>query len=126
MPQITFEYTSNTALGPNWEKLLLDIHRGISEITGIRIENCKTRILEHQRFSIGAGGDNNAFVHVEIALLEGRSEKLKRELGESMLSHLQSLLVPLNPEKDLQITVEIRDMIRNDYFKYPGGTLTRQ
>jgi 5-carboxymethyl-2-hydroxymuconate isomerase len=124
MPKITLEYTSNVRNDSDWGGLVLQVHNLVSKVAGITIENCKSRILEHSRYITGAGGDNKAFVHLEVALLDGRSRVLKSEMGNLLLTLLQTQLLPENSQVELQITVEIRDIDRTTYFKYPKGTIT--
>ncbi len=126
MPQITLEYTSNVHSDSDWGGLVLQVHKLVSQVAGIPIENCKSRILEHSRYITGAGGSDKAFVHLEIALLDGRSRVLKSEMGNHLLTLLQTQLLPENTQVDLQITVEIRDIDRTTYFKYPKGTILPQ
>ena len=126
MPQITLEYTSNVRCDSDWGRLVLQVHHLVSQVAGIQIENCKSRILEHSRYITGSGGDNKAFVHLEVALLEGRSRVLKAEMGNHLLTMLQTQLLPENSNVELQVTIEIRDMDRTTYFKYPKGTISTQ
>ena len=126
MPQITLEYTSNVCCDSDWGSLVVRVHHLLSQVAGIPIENCKSRILEHSRYITGSGGDGKAFVHLEVALLDGRSRILKAEMGNGLLTLLQTQLLPENSHVELQITVEIRDMDRAAYFKYPKGTISPQ
>ena len=119
MPQITLEYTSNVQNASDWDILVEQVHKIISKIVGTDIDNCKSRLLEQTRYFIGDGSGKMAFVHLHVAILEGRSEVLKQELGNMLLNLLQTTLLPENSQHKLQITVEIRDIIRRDYFKYP-------
>ena len=124
MPQITLEFTANVRIDSDWGTLLPKIHQLVSKIAGIPIGNCKSRILEHTRYYVGDGSGEQAFVHLEIAILEGRDDTTKAELGNSLLSMLQTHLLPENAGKDLQITVEIKDINRKQYFKFPKGSIS--
>jgi len=119
MPQITLEYTSNVQNASDWRYLVEQVHKIISTVVGTDIDNCKSRLLEQARYFIGDGSEKMAFVHLDVAILEGRSEVLKQELGNMLLNLLQTTLLPENTQHELQLTVEIRDIIRRDYFKYP-------
>ena len=119
MPQIRLEYTSNVRIDSDWGDLVKKIHKSVSASLGISIDNCKTRVLNHSRFYVGDGGQDKAYAHLEVGILDGRSPTLKRELGNLLLGVLQTQLLPDNGHLDLQITVEIRDINGEEYFKYP-------
>ena len=52
-----------------------DLHEILSTTGGVRIENCKSRALRRETWHIGRGEDRNAFVHLEVVLLETRQVK---------------------------------------------------
>ena len=119
MPQIRLEYTNNVMIDPDGGELVKKIHKSLSAALGISIENCKTRVLIHTGYFVGDGGQDKGFAHLEVGILDGRSPTLKRELGNMLLALLQTQLLPDNGHLDLQITVEIRDIAGEQYFKYP-------
>ena len=123
MPQITLQYTDNVHQGTAFSELFLDIHKIVSEVGGVRIGNCKSRAIRLEDYFVSAGDNRSGFVHLDLAILEGRSE-VKHELGQLCLDKLKSHFASDDEAIDLQITVEIRDMRRTAYFKYPDGTLT--
>jgi 5-carboxymethyl-2-hydroxymuconate isomerase len=123
MPQITLEYSSNVAPPVSAQELLGAVHRMVASTIGLPIENCKSRALVRDTFRVGDGGDNGAFVHAEIRILAGRAPEMKRELGENLLEYLTGAFRPVSETLDLQITVEVQDIERDGYFKWPPGTL---
>lgn len=126
MPQITLEYTGNLKQDVNWPALFAQIHKVLADVGGIQIGNCKSRATELKDYYVGEGEDRNAFVHLEVRFVEGRSRELKQELGRTILSVLEEQYRPSLGDFDLQITVEIDDIQREMYFKIPEGTLTEQ
>jgi 5-carboxymethyl-2-hydroxymuconate isomerase len=74
----------------------------------------------------GDGEGESAFVHLDIRFLEGRKPDVKQAIGEGAVELLHDhfmAAVEASNDLDLQITVEIRDIQRASYFKYPPGTL---
>lgn len=131
MPQILLEYSSNiseliTEDFP-YKIILKEIHRILNEIGKIKLENCKSRVLSHSHYYIADGATAHAMLHIEISFMEGRSDALKNEMGETILHYLHNYLNVLIPEyKDqlkVQITVHFQDMLKSAYFKYPSGTI---
>ena len=123
MPHLTLEYTSNLEEWASDPDLLLSLHRMLESVVGIKIGNCKSRWRLVEEWVVGDGGGESAFVHLDLRFLEGRPLELKQAVGagavELLRAHFQAALQAL----DLQITVEVQDIRRSTYFKYPPGTL---
>ena len=126
MPHILLEYTPNLTETPDFAALFASIHESLEALVGIKLDNCKSRVRVADNFYIGDGSAAHAFVHLEIRFVEGRSRAVKQALGAQCLALLQQVYGASIGEKDLQITVEVDDIIRDFYFKYPEGSLTPQ
>jgi len=126
MPQITLEYSANVQPGVALSELFAGIHRILSTVGKINIGNCKSRAYVANEYRIGAGEDNLGFVHLEVRFLEGRDKALVRSLGSQLLQLLKAGFAEASARLDLQITVEIQDIERAGYFKFPDGTFTAQ
>jgi len=123
MPQITLDYTNNLNPDINFEILFSEIHQKLNEVAGIKIGNCKSRAIKLDNYFIAAGEDKNAFVHIDVRMLSGRTIEIKKKLGEEILLIIKRYFSKFVEKFDLQITVEIQDIERAFYFKYPDGTL---
>lgn len=121
MPQITLHYTANITSSVHFDEMFLKIHRILNETGGVDIGNCKSRALRFEDYFIGEGKPEKAFVHLDVALLEGRSDEVKSELGNEILEYLKSAYGTAIKQTDLQITVEIRDIPKRYYFKFPDN-----
>ena len=123
MPHITLEYTSNLSENPPTPELLLSIHGLLNAVAGIRPENCKSRWREVKGWVVGQGDPAAAFVHLDLRFLEGRPMEVQQAVGEGALEILKKHFHPGAQGVDLQITVEIREIRKAAYFKFPPGTL---
>ncbi|MFW9916725.1 MAG: 5-carboxymethyl-2-hydroxymuconate Delta-isomerase [Candidatus Thorarchaeota archaeon] len=124
MPQILLEYSANIKETIGFENLFADIHNVMSNTGGARKENCKSRLLRHSNYYIGDGKPQNAFVHLEVQWLEGRTIEVVSTLGEELLALLKKYYQGVIENYNLQITVHIKDIHRRHYFKHPKGTFT--
>ncbi len=124
MPQIILEYSANIQDLNDFKQLFKDIHHVIHTTGGVHIENCKSRIICHNKFFIGRGEVKNGFIHLEVQWLEGRSIELKSQLGNELLELIKKYYHSSLQRQNLQITVHIIDILRNSYFKQPKGTFT--
>ena len=124
MPHLTLEYSANVPEPDDMREIMLEMHRVLNETGGIRLENCKSRARCLDSFVVGDGSPDNAFLHLDVRFMEGRSEAAKQAIANELLQVLKDKFLVGN--LDLQITVEIRDILANSYFKHPEGTLTPQ
>lgn len=125
MPQIKLEYSDNLTPASDWSQIFNKVHTTLNELSGVPIENCKSRAIPREQYYVGEGGTEKAFVHMEVALLDGRTKKEKHKAGEVLLKFLNSEFEESSKAKTLQITIEFRDIIRDNYFKIPKGTLSQ-
>ena len=123
MPHLTLEYSSGLADRADHMDLMKSFHRILSEIGGVRIENCKSRAVQRDVYLVGNAHPADKFVHLDVKMLEGRSPDVKQAVGEALLSSLKEAYIDSGDSPEPQITVQIRDIQRGSYFKYPGGTL---
>lgn len=123
MPQLTLQYTANINQEIDYSNLFAKLHNILADVGGINIENCKSRALKLNNYYISQGEISNAFIHLDVRFLEGRSLPIKKEIGNQLLEALNSFYQKSLTELDLQFTVEISDIQRELYFKFPLGSL---
>jgi 5-carboxymethyl-2-hydroxymuconate isomerase len=119
MPHVTLEYTSNLPAAVAGTELLGRLHLVLAGVGGIDIGNCKGRAVRLDTFLVGDdAGDPGvaAYVHLDVRILEGRPGEVKAELGRRLLDTLRDAYDAAH--RGTQITVEIRDMARDLYFKH--------
>ena len=125
MPHIVLEYSENLPQLLDSSALFGDIHQALNRIGGIRLENCKSRARMASDCYIGDGSKDNAFVHLDIEFVEGRSAEVKQAIGRECLDLLKQYYRQHLSER-LQITVKIHDIALDFYFKHPPGSLGYQ
>ncbi len=123
MPHLTFEYSSNVLGPPSWDDVFQRAHDVLVEVGQIRRANCKSRAVRRDQYLVGSGGDTEAFVHLDVRFLEGRTSDVKRSIGQALLNLLRDEFRADDGSRDVQVTVEIRDIRNEEYFKFPPGTL---
>jgi 5-carboxymethyl-2-hydroxymuconate isomerase len=117
MPQVTFEYTSNISQLADYRRIVLALHELIVREIATDLASCKTRLVEVGDFVIADGAQDQAFIHVAIAILSGRTWEQKASLSEKALA-LVAVTVPEERRRQtIQITVEIRDLDSGAYRK---------
>jgi 5-carboxymethyl-2-hydroxymuconate isomerase len=81
-----------------------------------QIENCKSRIVKYDDYLLAGGDINNAFVHVAIGVLSGRTEELLKDTANIILEKLKIYFKDSAAERNLQITISITNL-PNIYLK---------
>ena len=114
MPHIRLEHTIevSTNLASNLFKKIVHI---LTTSTTIQSTNCKSRAIKINNFHMGSNNHNN-FIHLEIILLEGRSNEIKQKIGKEIIILLKDSFQQSSKNDDLQISVEIREMNKKHYF----------
>ncbi len=123
MPHLTLEYTSNLEEWASDPGLLLSLHRLLESVAAIKIGNCKSRWRMVEEWVVGDGQGESAFVHLDLRFLEGRALDKKQAVGAGAAELLRSHFEAAFQSFDVQITVDVQDIRRSTYFKYPPGTL---
>ena len=123
MPHLTLEYTKNLETPADFSTLFGRLHDVLVEVGGIKRANCKSRTHPLDTYFVAGGEKPAGFVHLDVRFLEGRSDDLKQAIGERMLSVLEDQFEAPDQSHDFQITVEVSDILRGSYFKFPSATL---
>ena len=117
MPHLSLEYSANLEIKKDFRELFSLLHKVLAEEAGILESHCKSRAVMRQDYFIADGKAQHAFVHLEVAILQGRTNSIKKKLGDSLL---QALKQHFGTPPGLQISIEIRDMKKDQYHKYPA------
>lgn len=120
MPHIRLEYSDNLPGAIASRGLLRDFHEILASF-GVSIGNCKSRVDERRTFVVGDDSSEESFVHLDVSLLEGRTAETKALIGQTLLAGLVHAYADVTPAP--QITVEVREIRRAEYFKHPPGTI---
>jgi len=124
MPHLTLEYSANVTVESDLASLFHRLHEALVQTGGIRLENCKSRAYPARDFLVGSGSEGSAFVHLDIRFLEGRPAEVRQSIGQEARDILVEWFQFSVDTLDLQVTVEVRDIERALYFKFPEGTLS--
>ena len=110
MPHCIIEHTDNVLDKPSWKNIFCELHKILVD-TGQWIESdIKSRVLEHKNFYIGDGGSNQAFVTLNIQILDGRSDNIKKEISQKALNLLRDNFPKSLKDLDFSITVQVSDI----------------
>ncbi|SDK04160.1 5-carboxymethyl-2-hydroxymuconate Delta-isomerase [Streptomyces indicus] len=81
MPQITVDHPAQLTDAFDRRGFALALHPLVVEIAGARLAACKTRFRTTEENVVGDEAAGPGVLHIEIALLAGRSEETKKQLA---------------------------------------------
>lgn len=80
MPHIIIEHSKEVSKVVNVKELSKALHQTLSKQDTVSLNSIKTRSIECDNALVG-DGTNNHFIHIQVLLLSGRSEKLKEKMA---------------------------------------------
>lgn len=110
MPHITLEYSNNIGRHSDTRLLFDNIHQLLANELPTELSTCKSRAVVCDNYWLGDGDINNAFAHLNIKVMSGRSVEKKTYLGHVLLEMMNQFFHPLTAGLDLQLSVEIQDL----------------
>ena len=119
MPHLILEYTRNLAPVLDVGSTLRKLNHELDSIGEFVTVDIKSRAVPLDTFVVGVTPEEQAFVHVQLAILAGRSPSLKRQVSERLLRVLRSQLTG-SLQLRMQVTVQIRDIDPDGYSKAIG------
>lgn len=120
MPQIRLEYSTNIKEDP--KQLFPKCHRVLVDVAKADLATCQSRAFPCDVFHIGDGSAHEAFIYLEIMLLEGRSQAQLQELGNQLQSVLVDYFSQSVKELNVQIAVRLVELTKSHYFKKVSRT----
>ena len=115
MPHIKLEHTENIDLDlikPAFKKLKVILMKN----AGVKKNNCKCKAIQIPIYEVGSDDSSEHFYHLEISLLEGRSEEVRGKIGKKSLQILQDYFADESSGNVKNFSVEIREINPSDYF----------
>lgn len=117
MPQIVLRCTANIPEKNNLRPLLATIQDVLVEDLPTQLHNCKSHVDLVEQFYIGDSDSQNAFVHLEIKILPGRTQGTLKTVAEKLLAILKQFFRESSEHLNLQIGVEMNEL-QNVYLKW--------
>ncbi|TDO99454.1 5-carboxymethyl-2-hydroxymuconate Delta-isomerase [Marinomonas balearica] len=110
MPHCIVEYSQNLAQEVSPDDWLEAVKRGCLDSGLFEESDIKLRAAAFKNYM--TGGQEDAFVHVVVKILDGRTQAQRAVLSESVLHQLTLLQV-----KQISLTVEVVEMESASYSK---------
>lgn len=115
MPHLILEasaniYESNARI----KQALMDCQKLLVAELPTELSSCKSRVVLHDIYVVADDAVNNAFIHLSVKILKGRSAELIKVIAEKLRLVLLANFVKSNNSLNLGISVEIVEL--NDSY----------
>ena len=117
MPQMIVEYSKNLQ-ELDQQALMLGLNQTLFD-TGLIDHpfNIKTRIRANQDFLIGFGDNHQAYIHVRLGIMTGRTLEQRKLISDQLLNYLKNFEAYQAQGLEVQLCVEIAEMLKEVYGK---------
>lgn len=116
MPHLKLDVSANAYEITEVSAILHQLVAELCRFETIDPASVKAYFREHKTWAMGEGA-RPGFVHLEVAILDGRPLDLKQAIADGMRRVLERCFARSIAEGLLGLTIEIRDMDRATYVK---------
>lgn len=110
MPTIKIHYTDNIDINDKLELFTLNTHERLVDVIATDIDTCRTLIYPCSNYRVGGSKSSyDAFIQLDIAILPGRREELRKKLGKILLEDLRRLCEGCKHSIDFRVAISETD-----------------
>jgi 5-carboxymethyl-2-hydroxymuconate isomerase len=117
MPHLRLEYSANIKEEIDPKKLFSACHQVLVNTVDADLFRCQSRAILRELFYVGEGFMQEAFICLEILLMEGRSLAKLQEMERELLKVLERYFARSVSELNLQIAVRVVELSKSHYSK---------
>ena len=116
MPVINFEYTANLNIEKKIKNFIKEMHEALVEIIKTDLYTCRSMITPHDKYFIGDGDNENAFMQLSVRILPGRDKAIKDKLGNELLTIMQKTFSDESGKLNTQMRVYLTEVEIDCYY----------
>lgn len=117
MPHFVIEYSANLDPDIDLRAVVDAVHKSAVDSGLFKIGGIRVRTLKHDIYKIADGNPEHAFLHIRVAILEGRSAEDRERLGNATLTAADAMLSNAQKKRGIALSVEIGEIDHNMSFK---------
>jgi len=117
MPHCILEHSSNLPDTPEYTALFGELHAALAATGEFALADIKSRAISHDDFVVAEGAADRTFIALEIRILEGRSDDVKRRVSTDAARILRAHFPRTLADTRCSLSVQISDMHRPSYHK---------
>ncbi|MDA0901870.1 MAG: 5-carboxymethyl-2-hydroxymuconate Delta-isomerase [Proteobacteria bacterium] len=110
MPHLILEYSSNIIEKDDFNAFFKEAHEILVEKISANIDACKSRAIKHEHYYLGDGNVNNAFIHLSLKIMSGRSQSALDAVSAALIALTQKHFSNSAKSLNLKISLEVSDL----------------
>jgi len=116
MPQVHLEYSANLPIDA--AQVLKDVNAALFATGQFTLpQDIKSRAQAFEVFSIGEALPNQAFAHLRVAVIDGRSVEVRRQIADAALAALQAAFDWNALPVQVQLAAEVHEITLATYAR---------
>ena len=115
MPHCVVEYSDNIADDFDIKNLLSQINQYLAGTELFNLNDIKSRAVCHDLYVIGDGDESRSFVTINLSILSGRDEVVKKQLSDGLLRLLEKNFPLTLSKQKASLTVQRSEMDKGSY-----------
>ncbi len=123
MPHCILEYSKNVLETLDSNDLLRRLNIFVSDTFDVDIRKIKSRLLVRPDYVVSDGQKNQAFIHLEVAIMDGREKSTHVTLSKELHKFLKSEFSHTINSLPCSLTVEVRAMDSDTYVRESFGAI---
>ncbi len=117
MPHILVEYSANLDSDVEIAALVATIHKAALATGVFPIGGTRTRAARRDVFQIADQHPDNAFIHVQLSIAEGRDDETRHQTGEAIFAALTGFTENICNRRPLALSLSIAEIDSATSFK---------
>lgn len=117
MPHFVIEYSANLEPEIDLRAIVDTVHKSAVDSALFKVGGIRVRTLKHEIYKIADGNPENAFMHIRVAILEGRSGENREKFGNAVIAAVDPFLAEAHKKRGIALSVEIGEIDHNMSFK---------
>lgn len=115
MPHLVLEASANVfEANTTIKQCLIECQNLLAEKLPTQLSSCKSRYIKHEVFIVGDNNVSNAFIHLGVKVLSGRSPQVLLSVTEDLRQLLDKFFVQSATILKLSISVEVTNL--SEYY----------
>lgn len=117
MPLITLQYTENLKNCSDFPALFQSINQVVSDLAVTDIQNCQSRAIPLKDFLRGNSPEKGAFINLEIALIIGRTDEVKQQIAETLISAIKKHFAVSESALDVGVFLVFTELEKGNLYR---------
>lgn len=119
MPHVIIEYTDNLTGETDIPTLLEGIHAVLmGHGTVFPVGGIRSRAVALHDYRVADGREDDAFVHVTLKIGAGRSEEVKKQVGDELFDVVKAHFTDLFARRSLALSMELQEFSEAGTYKH--------